>query len=409
MARESFLFTSESVSEGHPDKVADQISDAVVDLFLSSDPEARVACETMVTTQKIILSGEVRSSDRSLIDENGVLTADGRARIEAAARATVRRIGYEQEGFHWETAAFENNLHAQSVEIARGVDASGNKDEGAGDQGIMFGYATDETPELMPATLYYSHRILERLAADRHAGIAPFLEPDAKSQVTLQYENEVPVRATALVVSTQHKPGYFYHDNAGDPALYKQLRDYVVGVLHDVLPAGFITDTTAIYVNPTGSFEIGGPDGDAGLTGRKIIVDTYGGASPHGGGAFSGKDPTKVDCSAAYITRYMAKNIVAAGLARRVTIQLSYAIGIAEPLSLYVDTHGTGTVPDATIEAVLPTLVRLTPRGIREHLGLNKPIYERSAAYGHFGRTPDNDGGFSWERLDLVDKLRAAV
>jgi len=409
MARESFLFTSESVSEGHPDKVADQISDAVVDLFLSSDPEARVACETMVTTQKIILSGEVRSSDRSLIDENGVLTADGRARIEAAARATVRRIGYEQEGFHWETAAFENNLHAQSVEIARGVDASGNKDEGAGDQGIMFGYATDETPELMPATLYYSHRILERLAADRHAGIAPFLEPDAKSQVTLQYENEVPVRATALVVSTQHKPGYFYHDNAGDPALYKQLRDYVVGVLHDVLPAGFITDTTAIYVNPTGSFEIGGPDGDAGLTGRKIIVDTYGGASPHGGGAFSGKDPTKVDRSAAYITRYMAKNIVAAGLARRVTIQLSYAIGIAEPLSLYVDTHGTGTVPDATIEAVLPTLVRLTPRGIREHLGLNKPIYERSAAYGHFGRTPDNDGGFSWERLDLVDKLRAAV
>jgi len=409
MARESFLFTSESVSEGHPDKVADQISDAVVDLFLSSDPEARVACETMVTTQKIILSGEVRSSDRSLIDENGVLTADGRARIEAAARATVRRIGYEQEGFHWETAAFENNLHAQSVEIARGVDASGNKDEGAGDQGIMFGYATDETPELMPATLYYSHRILERLAADRHAGIAPFLEPDAKSQVTLQYENEVPVRATALVVSTQHKPGYFYHDNAGDPALYKQLRDYVVGVLHDVLPAGFITDTTAIYVNPTGSFEIGGPDGDAGLTGRKIIVDTYGGASPHGGGAFSGKDPTKVDRSAAYITRYMAKNIVAAGLARRVTIQLSYAIGIAEPLSLYVDTHGTGTVPEATIEAVLPTLVRLTPRGIREHLGLNKPIYERSAAYGHFGRTPDNDGGFSWERLDLVDKLRAAV
>ncbi len=409
MARESFLFTSESVSEGHPDKVADQISDAVVDLFLSSDPEARVACETMVTTQKIILSGEVRSSDRSLIDEDGVLTASGQARIEAAARATVRRIGYEQTGFHWQTADFQNNLHGQSIEIAQGVDASGNKDEGAGDQGIMFGYATDETPELMPATLYYSHRILERLAADRHAGVAPFLEPDAKSQVTLQYENEVPVRATALVVSTQHKPGYFFHGNAGDPKLYKQLRDYVVGVLHDVLPDGFITDATTIYVNPTGSFEIGGPDGDAGLTGRKIIVDTYGGASPHGGGAFSGKDPTKVDRSAAYITRYMAKNIVAAGLARRVTIQLSYAIGIAEPLSLYVDTHGTGTVPEATIETVLPTLVRLTPRGIREHLGLNKPIYERSAAYGHFGRTPDNDGGFSWERLDLVDPLRAAI
>ena len=407
MARSSFLFTSESVSEGHPDKVADQISDAVVDVFLSRDPQARVACETMVTTQRIILAGEVRGL--GMIDAEGNWAEGALEAIEAAVRATVKRIGYEQTGFHWETAEFANHLHPQSAHIAQGVDASGNKDEGAGDQGIMFGYATDETEDLMPATLYYSHRILERLAADRHSGAAPFLEPDAKSQVTLQYENEIPVRATALVVSTQHAPGYYFHDNEGDPAKYKELRDYVVGVFHDVLPEGFITDETAIYVNPTGRFEIGGPDGDAGLTGRKIIVDTYGGASPHGGGAFSGKDPTKVDRSAAYISRYMAKNIVAAGLARRVTIQLSYAIGIAEPLSLYVDTHGTGTVPEAAIEAALPQLVRLTPRGIREHLGLNKPIYERSAAYGHFGRTPDADGGFSWERLDLVDKLKAAV
>ena len=407
MARSSFLFTSESVSEGHPDKVADQISDAVVDVFLSRDPQARVACETMVTTQRIILAGEVRGL--GMIDAKGEWAEGALEAIETAVRATVKRIGYEQTGFHWETAEFANHLHPQSAHIAQGVDASGNKDEGAGDQGIMFGYATDETEDLMPATLYYSHRILERLAADRHSGAAPFLEPDAKSQVTLQYEDEVPVRATALVVSTQHAPGYYFHGNEGDPAKYKELRDYVVGVFHDVLPEGFITDETAIYVNPTGRFEIGGPDGDAGLTGRKIIVDTYGGASPHGGGAFSGKDPTKVDRSAAYISRYMAKNIVAAGLARRVTIQLSYAIGIAEPLSLYVDTHGTGTVPEAAIEAALPQLVRLTPRGIREHLGLNKPIYERSAAYGHFGRTPDADGGFSWERLDLVDKLKAAV
>jgi S-adenosylmethionine synthetase len=274
----------------------------------------------------------------------------------------------------------------------------------------MFGYATDETPDLMPATLYYSHKILERLAADRHSGAAPFLEPDAKSQVTLAYENEVPVRATALVVSTQHKPGYYAPDGkGGDEAKYRQLRDYVVGVFKDILPAGFVTDETVIHVNPTGKFEIGGPDGDAGVTGRKIIVDTYGGASPHGGGAFSGKDPTKVDRSAAYITRYLAKNIVAAGLARRCTIQLSYAIGVAEPLSVYVDLHGTGTVAEARLEEVLPQLVRLTPRGIRTHLGLNKPIYQRSAAYGHFGRTPDADGGFSWEKLDLVDALKAAL
>ena len=408
--RSSYLFTSESVSEGHPDKVADQISDAVVDLFLSTDPEARVACETMVTTQRIILSGEVRSSDRAIIDADGQLTDEGKRRIEEVARATVKRIGYEQDGFHWRTATFENNLHAQSSEIAMGVDATGNKDEGAGDQGIMFGYATDETPDLLPATLYYSHRILERLAADRHSGAAPFLEPDAKSQVTLQYENGKPVRATALVVSTQHKPGYAEGGKNADPAKYAELRDYIVGVLRDELPQGFVTDQTALYVNPTGAFEIGGPDGDCGLTGRKIIVDTYGGAAPHGGGAFSGKDPTKVDRSAAYIARYLAKNVVAAGLAKRCTIQLSYAIGVAEPLSLYVNTHDTGTVDEARIEDVLADVLgaRLTPRTIRTHLGLNKPIYESTAAYGHFGRQADGDR-FSWERTDLVDALKAKL
>ncbi|WP_419809728.1 methionine adenosyltransferase [Sphingomonas sp.] len=405
--RSSYLFTSESVSEGHPDKVADQISDAVVDLFLSTDPEARVACETMVTTQRIILSGEVRSSDRTIVDADGNLTDEGKRKIEEVARAAIRRIGYEQEGFHWQTATFENNLHAQSAEIAMGVDSAGNKDEGAGDQGIMFGYATDETPDLLPATLYYSHRILERLAADRHSGAAPFLEPDAKSQVTLQYENEKPVRATALVVSTQHKPGYAEKGQNADPAKYAELRDYIVGVLKDELPDGFVTDETALYVNPTGAFEIGGPDGDCGLTGRKIIVDTYGGAAPHGGGAFSGKDPTKVDRSAAYVARYLAKNVVAAGLATRCTIQLSYAIGVAEPLSLYVDTHGTGTVDEAKIEAVLADILgsKLTPRTIRTHLGLNKPIYAPTAAYGHFGRQADGDH-FTWERTDLVDKLK---
>jgi S-adenosylmethionine synthetase len=406
MPRSAFLFTSESVSEGHPDKVADQISDAIVDLFLSKDPEARIACETLTTTQLVVLAGEIRCKG---VYEHGEWAPGALAEIEATVRATVKRIGYEQSGFHWESFRFENNLHGQSDHIAQGVDSTGNKDEGAGDQGIMFGYATDETAGLMPATLYYSHKILERMAADRHAGVVSFLEPDAKSQVTLAYENEVPVRATALVVSTQHAPGYYWHNGKGDPAKYQQLRDYVMGVFHDVLPAGFITDDTAIHVNPTGRFEIGGPDGDAGLTGRKIIVDTYGGASPHGGGAFSGKDPTKVDRSAAYITRYLAKNIVAAGLARRCTIQLSYAIGVAEPLSVYVDLHGTGTVDEAKLEAVLPQLVRLTPRGIRTHLGLNKPIYQRSAAYGHFGRTPDADGGFSWEKTDLVDALKAAV
>jgi S-adenosylmethionine synthetase len=387
--RSSYLFTSESVSEGHPDKVADQISDAVVDLFLSKDPVARVACETLVTTNRIVLAGEVRCAQDVSLQE-----------IEQAARATVKRIGYEQHGFHWQYADFACHLHGQSAHIAQGVDEAGNKDEGAGDQGIMFGYACDETPDLMPATLYYSHRILEKLAADRHSGAASFLEPDAKSQVTLAFENDRPVRATKLVVSTQHAAGY---DQA-------KLRDYVKGVMNDVLPQGWMpNDDDAIYVNPTGLFEIGGPDGDAGLTGRKIIVDTYGGAAPHGGGAFSGKDPTKVDRSAAYVCRYLAKQVVGAKLARRCTIQISYAIGVAEPLSFYVDTHGTGTVADDALERVLPQLVRLTPKGIRTHLGLNKPIYERTAAYGHFGRTPDSDGGFGWEKLDLVEKLRAAV
>ncbi len=394
MARQSFTFTSESVSEGHPDKVADQISDAIVDLFLSRDPVARVACETMVTTQRIILAGEVRCNPDVF---------PSLQEIEEAARATVRRIGYEQHGFHWQTAEFACHLHGQSAHIAMGVDESGNKDEGAGDQGIMFGYATDETPDLMPATLHYSHRILERMAADRHARKVDFLEPDAKSQVTLLYENEVPVKATALVVSTQHTR------ELSNDAGQKRLRDYVMTVFEEVLPKGWMPNDAGIYVNPTGLFEIGGPDGDAGLTGRKIIVDTYGGASPHGGGAFSGKDPTKVDRSAAYVCRYLAKNIVAAGLARRATIQLSYAIGVAEPLSILVDTHGTGTVDEARIEAVLPQLVRLTPKGIRTHLGLNRPIYQRTAAYGHFGRTPDADGGFSWEKTDLVDALKGAI
>ena len=397
--RQSFIFTSESVSEGHPDKVADQISDAIVDLFLSKDPEARVACETLTTTQLVVLAGEIRGKG---VYENDQWAPGVEAEIEAAVRATVKRIGYEQSGFHWNEFKFLNNLHGQSAHIAMGVDESGNKDEGAGDQGIMFGYATDETPGLMPATLYYSHKILERMAADRHSGAAPFLEPDAKSQVTLQYENGVPVKATALVVSTQHSA-----DLSNDAGQAK-LRDYVKGVFADVLPDGWLPEDKAIYVNPTGLFEIGGPDGDAGLTGRKIIVDTYGGAAPHGGGAFSGKDPTKVDRSAAYVARYLAKNVVAAGLAKRCTIQLSYAIGVAEPLSVYVDLHGTGTVAEARLEAALPKLVRLTPKGIREHLKLNKPIYSKTAAYGHFGRDAEGDL-FTWEKTDLVDRLKAAV
>ena len=412
--RSNYIFTSESVSEGHPDKVADQISDAIVDLFIGKDPEARVACETLVTTQRIVVGGEIRC--KGVFDEDQFPDTHGwapgvRDEIEQVVRHTVEKIGYEQDGFHWQTASFENHLHGQSAHIAQGVDESGNKDEGAGDQGIMFGYATDETPDLLPATLYYSHRILERMAKDRHDKAVPFLEPDAKSQVTLRYENGEPVAATALVVSTQHAPGYCDDGREGsNPEKYGELRDYVVGVFNDVLPKGFITDETAIYVNPTGRFEIGGPDGDAGLTGRKIIVDTYGGAAPHGGGAFSGKDPTKVDRSAAYVARYLAKNVVAAGLAKRCTIQLSYAIGIAEPLSLYVDLHGTeqNGVSAEKLEQVLPTLVRLTPKGIRTHLGLNKPIYSPTAAYGHFGRKADGDL-FSWEKTDLVDQLKAAL
>lgn len=400
--RQSYLFTSESVSEGHPDKVADQISDAIVDLFLSKDPEARIACETLTTTQLVVLAGEIRCNG---VYENGEWVPGAKEEIEATVRNTVKRIGYEQEGFHWESFRFQNNLHGQSVQIAQGVDASASKDEGAGDQGIMFGFACDETPDLMPATLYYSHRILQRMADDRHSGAAPFLEPDAKSQVTLRFEDGKPVACTAIVVSTQHAAGY---DKGEQEA---ELHAYVKKVVADVLPAELLSDATVYHINPTGSFEIGGPDGDAGLTGRKIIVDTYGGASPHGGGAFSGKDPTKVDRSAAYITRYLAKNIVAAGLAKRCTIQLAYAIGVAKPLSLYVDTHGTGTVGDDKIEAAIAGIGKLgdlTPRGIRTHLGLNKPIYERSAAYGHFGRQAEGDF-FPWEKLDLVDDLKAAL
>jgi S-adenosylmethionine synthetase len=401
--RSNYLFTSESVSEGHPDKVSDQISDAIVDLFLSKDPEARVACETLTTTQLVVLAGEIRG--KGIMDEAGNWAPGVPEEIEATVRQTVRDIGYEQDGFHWQKLVFQNNLHPQSAHIAQGVDASGNKDEGAGDQGIMFGYATDETPDLMPATLYYSHKILERMAADRHSGAAPFLQPDAKSQVTLRFENGVPAAATAIVVSTQHGKGY---DQGEQEA---ELKAYVKKVVADILPASLLSDETVYHINPTGSFEIGGPDGDAGLTGRKIIVDTYGGAAPHGGGAFSGKDPTKVDRSAAYISRYLAKNIVAAGLAKRCTIQLAYAIGVPEPLSLYVDTHGTGTVGDAEIETAImgmKELGGLTPRAIRTHLGLNKPIYRKTAAYGHFGRTAEGDL-FPWEKTDLAAALKAAL
>jgi S-adenosylmethionine synthetase len=399
--RTDYLFTSESVSEGHPDKVSDQISDAIVDLFLSKDPEARIACETLTTTQLVVLAGEIRCKG---VYENGEWAPGAKDEIEATVRRTVKEIGYEQSGFHWETLTFMNNLHGQSAHIAQGVDASSNKDEGAGDQGIMFGYATDETPDLMPATLDYSHKILERMAADRHSGAAPFLEPDAKSQVTLRYEGSLPVAATAIVVSTQHAPGY---DEGEKEA---ELHAYVKKVIAETLPPVLLRETE-YHINPTGSFEIGGPDGDAGLTGRKIIVDTYGGAAPHGGGAFSGKDPTKVDRSAAYITRYLAKNIVAAGLATRCTIQLAYAIGVSKPLSLYVDTHETGTVGDDAIEAAIMRIEKLgglTPRAIRTHLGLNKPIYRKTAAYGHFGRKAEGDN-FPWERTDLVADLKAAL
>jgi S-adenosylmethionine synthetase len=394
LARSSFFFTSESVSEGHPDKVADRISDTVVDLFLSRDPEARVACETLTTTNRVVLAGEIRGKG---LWENDGWAPGIEQEIEDAVRAAVKDIGYEQDGFHWKTFEFSNYLHGQSADIAVGVDSTETKDEGAGDQGIMFGYASNETPELMPATLAYSHRILKRLAELRHGGETR-LEPDAKSQVTLYYENGKPVRATSIVVSTQHARGLSQADVA---ALVKP-------VVAEVLPEGFITNETVWHINPTGVFEIGGPDGDSGLTGRKIIVDTYGGAAPHGGGAFSGKDPTKVDRSAAYAARYLAKNVVAAGLADRCTIQLSYAIGVAEPQSIHVDLHGTGRIDEAVLERELPKLIGgATPRAIRQHLGLNKPIYARTTAYGHFGREPDADGGFSWERTDLVDRLKA--
>ena len=402
--RSDYLFTSESVSEGHPDKVADQISDAIVDLFLGIDSEARIACETMTTTQLVVLAGEIRGKG---IYEDDQWAAGIPERIEQTVRETVKRIGYEQAGFHWNEFRFENNLHGQSAHIAQGVDAGENKDEGAGDQGIMFGFACDETPDLMPATLDYSHKILQRLATDRHSGAAPFLEPDAKSQVTLRFQNGKPVAATAIVVSTQHAPGY--HEGANGA----ELQAYVRKVVAEVLPAALLSDETVYHINPTGCFEIGGPDGDAGLTGRKIIVDTYGGAAPHGGGAFSGKDPTKVDRSAAYVARYLAKNVVAAGLASRCTIQLAYAIGVSRPLSLYVDSHGTGSVGDDVLEAAVAKVAEerlggLTPRGIRNGLGLNKPIYARTAAYGHFGRKAEGDF-FPWERTDLVEALKASV
>ena len=402
--RGDYLFTSESVSEGHPDKVADQISDAIVDLFLGKDPEARIACETLTTTQLVVLAGEIRCKG---VYEDGAWAPGAREEIEAAVRGTVKRIGYEQEGFHWNSLEFINRLHGQSAHIAQGVDATGNKDEGAGDQGIMFGYACNETPEFMPATLYYSHQILQRMADDRHSGVAPFLQPDAKSQVTLRFHQGKPVAATAIVVSTQHIAGY---DTGANEA---ELKAYVKSVVADLLPAAWLSADTVYHINPTGSFEIGGPDGDAGLTGRKIIVDTYGGAAPHGGGAFSGKDPTKVDRSAAYVARYLAKNVVAAGLAARCTIQLAYAIGVSAPLSLYVDTHGTGTVEDDRLEAAITTVAHdrlggLTPRGIRTGLGLNKPIYAGTAAYGHFGRKAEGDL-FPWERIDLVEALQAAA
>ncbi len=397
MSRSSFLFTSESVSEGHPDKVADRISDTVVDLFLSKDPYARVACETLTTTNLVVLAGEIRG--QGIMDTSGHWAPGVEAEIEAAVRAAVKDIGYEQDGFHWEHFEFINRLHGQSADIAVGVDAAGNKDEGAGDQGIMFGYASNETPELMPATLQYSHNILKRLADVRHAG-EKRLEPDAKSQVTIQYEDGKPVRATSIVLSTQHAKGM----------TQQEVADLVKPHILAVLPEGFTDENTVWHINPTGIFEIGGPDGDAGVTGRKIIVDTYGGASPHGGGAFSGKDPTKVDRSAAYACRYLAKNVVAAGLADRCTIQISYAIGVAKPQSIHVDLHGTGkgAVNEAVLEAnILGLIGGATPRAIREHLGLNKPIYARTSAYGHFGRAPDADGGFGWEKVDLVDKLKA--
>jgi S-adenosylmethionine synthetase len=395
MARQNYLFTSESVSEGHPDKVCDRISDEVVDLFYREGPKSglspwdiRAACETMATTNRVIIAGETRGPKHI-----------GAEQIVEVARKAIRDIGYEQDGFHWKTANVEVLLHAQSPHIAQGVDAKGNRDEGAGDQGIMFGYACRETPELMPAPLFYSHKILKLLADARHAGREPKLGPDAKSQVTVQYENGKAVSATQIVLSTQHLDADMTSND---------VRAVVEPYIRQALPAGWISDKTLWHVNPTGAFVVGGPDGDCGLTGRKIIVDTYGGAAPHGGGAFSGKDPTKVDRSAAYAARYLAKNVVAAGLAERCTIQISYAIGMPDPLSLYVDLHDTGKVDEAKLETFLPELMSLKPRNIREHLALNRPIYARTSAYGHFGRQPEADGGFSWEKTDLADQLSRA-
>ncbi len=389
VSHQSYLFTSESVSEGHPDKVCDRISDAVLDTFLEAEPEARVACETLVTTNRIILAGEVRGPKEL------------HGRLEGVAREAVRDIGYEQEGFHWQTAEVEMYVGAQSADIAQGVDAAGNKDEGAGDQGMMFGYACTETKTLMPAPIYLSHRFLQELAEARKSGAEPGLGPDSKSQITLEYVAGKPVRATSIVVSTQHAEGL------DQDAVREIVRPYVL----KVLPEGWMCPEENFYVNPTGRFVIGGPAGDTGLTGRKIIVDTYGGAAPHGGGAFSGKDPTKVDRSAAYAARYLAKNVVAAGLSEKCTIQLAYAIGVSKPLSLYVNLHGTATngVAHCELERALGKVMDLSPRGIREHLGLNRPIYARTAAYGHFGRTPEDDGGFSWERTDLVDAIKDAL
>ena len=390
MSRANYVFTSESVSEGHPDKVCDRISDAVVDLYLAADPYSRVAIETLVTTNRIVMAGEVRGPE-SVTPEL----------IEDAARRAVREIGYEQKGFHWKTAEFQYYVHEQSADIARGVDADidAKKEEGAGDQGIMFGFACRETEPLMPAPIFYAHRILHEMAKARHTGRTPELGPDAKSQVTLAYEDGKPVRAEAIVVSTQH----------GEDVSQQRVKEIVRSFADEVLPQGWISRGTKFYVNPTGRFVIGGPDGDAGVTGRKIIVDTYGGAAPHGGGAFSGKDPTKVDRSAAYAARYLAKNVVAAGLADRCTLQVSYAIGVSQPLSLYVDLHGTGSIAEEKLERALRQVMDLSPRGIREHLGLSRPIYERTSSYGHFGRQPDNDGGFSWEKTDLADALKRAL
>ncbi|HTO40207.1 MAG TPA: methionine adenosyltransferase [Rhizomicrobium sp.] len=395
MVRKDYLFTSESVSEGHPDKVCDRISDEVVDLFFREGPkhgfdpnDIRVACETLATTNRVVIAGETRGPAQ--ITSNVVIDL---------ARAAIRDIGYEQDGFHWAHSNIEVLLHAQSPHIAQGVDASGNKDEGAGDQGIMFGYACRETPELMPAPLAYSHKILQLLAKARKSGKEPKLGPDAKSQVTLRYVDGRPVAVTQIVLSTQH---------LDENMTSRDVRGIVEPYIREALPADWVNDKTEWHVNPTGAFVVGGPDGDCGLTGRKIIVDTYGGAAPHGGGAFSGKDPTKVDRSAAYAARYLAKNVVAAELADRCTIQIAYAIGVAEPLSLYVDLHGTGKVDEAKLETILPQLMNLKPRGIREHLGLNRPIYARTAAYGHFGRPAEADGGFSWEKTDLAEKLRGA-